>query len=567
MNNKKDLLANLFSESSAYTNMDAIESLVNGGKDLSQIPVQPLYLAIKSLPMDKAGLYLEKMSTEQRQACLDLDLWQKDNVDVEEFAFWVKSYSLCPDEEVRREFIGSTEFFLYLKSRFNVWTFDVEDPEYPDHDNYFLTDDSLLLFEFDQDFEYVHEVRSFIRELYGERGVEGAYTYLFKMVSGSFMEAMEDEYQDKKDRLRELGFVDYFDSLEVENVFPNMGLLHNFIKKKKPSTANLERTAANQNLHQSSIAPYKDKLDSFSEELSKITDQKRVSFLQFSFIRLVNSTLSFGHALKEGPIAMSRVGNRTRSLLELGYNYLSSEGKEFYKLDEGIEFFDLFDFRDLYQVGNSLVGMIQKETKKILSQFLIEDKKEAFLGTTLVEILEEGFGAPILSAPEFSGKFEEVKTYQSYINLKDSFEFLNQIIPFAHGFYSQMETLSNEGKMRDEFYLNYKLADIDFECLLLTSMANFKLGQLDTDEKKLGLTVNEYREFAGMVTSGESLLSASELNKVLDSFVQKFGLVQVGGIKYYLLTLLEKHMSGYDFSELPEEDFKHVGGPILLNLN
>ncbi len=443
----------------------------------------------------------------------------------------------------------------------------MEDPEYPDHDNYFLTDDSLLLFEFDQDFEYVHEVRSFIRELYGERGVEGAYTYLFKMVSGSFMEAMEDEYQDKKDRLRELGFVDYFDSLEVENVFPNMGLLHNFIKKKKPSTANLERTAANQNLHQSSIAPYKDKLDSFSEELSKITDQKRVSFLQFSFIRLVNSTLSFGHALKEGPIAMSRVGNRTRSLLELGYNYLSSEGKEFYKLDEGIEFFDLFDFRDLYQVGNSLVGMIQKETKKILSQFLIEDKKEAFLGTTLVEILEEGFGAPILSAPEFSGKFEEVKTYQSYINLKDSFEFLNQIIPFAHGFYSQMETLSNEGKMRDEFYLNYKLADIDFECLLLTSMANFKLGQLDTDEKKLGLTVNEYREFAGMVTSGESLLSASELNKVLDSFVQKFGLVQVGGIKYYLLTLLEKHMSGYDFSELPEEDFKHVGGPILLNLN
>ncbi len=567
MSNKKDLLANLFSEASAYTNMDAIESLVEGGKDLSQIPVQPLYLAIKSLPMDKASVYLEKMSLEQRQACLDLDLWQKDNVDVEEFTFWVKTYSLCPDEDVRKEFIGSTEFFLYLKSRFNVWTFDVEEPEYPDHDNYFLTDDSLLLFEFDQDFPYVSEIRSFIRELYGERGVEGAYTYLFKMVSDSYMEVMEDEYQQKKDRLRELGFVDYFDSLQVENVFPSIDLLHNFIKKKKPSTANLDRTAANQNLHQSTIAPYKGKLDSFSEELSKITDQKRVSFLQFSFIRLVNSTLSFGHALKEGPIAMSRVGNRTRSLLELGYNYLSSEGKGLYKLEDGIEFFDLFDFRDLYQVGNSLVGIIQKETKKVLSQFLIEDTKEAFLGLTIVDILEEGFGAPILSSPVFVGEFEEVKTYQSYLNLKDSFEFVNQIIPFAHGFFSQMETLSSEGKMRDEFYLNYKLSDIDFECLLLTSMANFKLGQLDSEEKKLGLTINEYRKFAGLVTSGENLLSSAELNSILDSFVEKFGLAQVEGIKHYLLTLLERHMSGYDFSTLPEEDFRHVGGPILLNLN
>ena len=43
------------------------------------------------------------------------------------------------------EFTKSEEFALFLKARFNMWTFDVEDPLYPDHDNYFLTDDQMFL--------------------------------------------------------------------------------------------------------------------------------------------------------------------------------------------------------------------------------------------------------------------------------------------------------------------------------------------------------------------------------------------------------------------------------------
>lgn len=569
MNKKKDLLANLFTEASAYTNMDAIESLVQSGMDLSQIPVQPLYLAMKALPMDKACAILPKMSQEQRKACLDIDLWVKDNVDTEEFAYWIEAYSLCPDEDIRLEFAGSTEFFLYLKSRFNIWTFDVEDPEYPDHDNYFLTDDNLLLVEFDSDFPYVGEIRQFIRELYGERGVEGAYTYLFKMVSGSFMQFMEDEYQDKKERLRDLGFVDYFDSLSVENTFANRGLLENFIRKKKPTTAVLDRTIANQNLHRSTIVAYKDKLDSFSEELNKVTEQKRVEYLQFSFIRLVNSTLSYGQALKEGPIAMSRVGSKTRSLLELGFDYLQTEAldKKLYSLNEDVNFFDLFDFMDLYQVGNSLISNAQKSIKKLLSKYVIEEEKAAFLGHSLIEIIENAFTAPAKASTGLNEEFEEANNYATFKKLEKNLKLIEQIVPFAHGFYSQIKTMDEEGMIRDEFYLNYKLVDLDFECLLLTSLANFKLGHLDSQEKKLGLTINEYKKFAALVTSGDNLLSSDDLSKVLKDFNDKFGLNTVDDIENYLCKILEKHMSGYDFETLPLEDFKHVGGPILLNLN
>ena len=70
-----------------------------------------------------------------------------------------------------------------------------------------------------------------------------------------------------------------------------------------------------------------------------------------------------------------------------------------------------------------------------------------------------------------------------------------------------------------------------------------------------------------MVTAGDALLEASELEAVLKDFVDKFGLSEVDEIIAYLCKLLDIQMSGYDFSTLPEEDFVHVGGPLLLNLN
>lgn len=569
MNNKKDLLANLFTEASAYTNMDSIEALVDGGEDLSQIPVQPLYLAIKALPLDKASLVLTKMSSEQRRTCLDLDLWVKDNVDTEEFAFWIRSYSTCPDESVRQEFVGSTEFFLYLKSRFNIWTFDVEDPNYPDHDNYFLTDDNLLLVEFDQDFPFVAEIQRFIRELYGERGVEGAYTYLFKLVSASYMDLMEEEYQEKKERLRDLGFVDYYDSLAVESTFANQSLLENFIRKKQPTTANLDSKIANQNLHRSSITAYKNKMDSFSEELGKITDPKRSAYIQYSFIRLVNSTLSFGQALREGPVAMSRIGTRTKSLLELGFDYLLKEANkmDLYSLEEGHCFFDHFDFIDIYQVGHSLISIVQKPIKKSLAKFEMEDQKEAFLGTVLMEILENAFSPPVKSSKALDENFVELNNFETYTWFKRNMTLVDQLIPFSHGFYTQLKEMNEKGLIRDEFYLNYDVAGIDFESLLLTSLANFKLGDLDSDSKKLGLTPKEYRKFAKFFLSEKELLEDEKLEAELKEFILKFGLDKVDDIEAYFKKLLDKHLSGYDFEALPEEDFLHIGGPILLNLN
>ena len=180
-----DLITALIKESEGYLQLNDIEKLVQEKDDLSNIPTQPLYTVVKSLPTEQVSTLLAKFSPEQRQAMLDIDLWNRDEIDVSEFEFWLKSYATCEELEIRDEFISSEQFLLYFKSRLNIYTFDSEDPQYPESDNYFLTDDGLLLIEYEENFEYVFEIQTYIRGLYSLMGVENAYAHLFKLVVDS----------------------------------------------------------------------------------------------------------------------------------------------------------------------------------------------------------------------------------------------------------------------------------------------------------------------------------------------------------------------------------------------
>ena len=117
-------------EAEAYTTFDSLEKYVQEGRDLSVLPIQPLYMTLRSRPCEEIATYLTQLGALQRKVFLDLDLWTRDDLDLENFNFWLKTYSLCPDEKIRLEFSKSSEFSLYLKSKFNIWTFDVEDPQY-----------------------------------------------------------------------------------------------------------------------------------------------------------------------------------------------------------------------------------------------------------------------------------------------------------------------------------------------------------------------------------------------------------------------------------------------------
>ncbi len=556
----KDMIKNLLAEAQAYTGLEAIQELLKEGRSLASVPMQPMYVASRALDAAHMSQLLPRLSAQQRTVFLDIDLWTRDQLDPERFSYWLEAYSICPDEAIRREFAKSSEFYLYLKARFNVWTFDAEDPEYPDHDYYFLTDDNLLLFEYSEDFAQVDQAKELIRELYSEMGVEHAYAYLFKLVSDSFSSLQEEEYQTKKDRLRDFGFVDYYEALEYESAFPNMSMLEGFVRKKRAATGALDEMHANQSVSYQSLAPFAQGMDDLHAELNKVSDAKRVRFLNFNFVRLVNANLTLKDGLKEGGMAVSRVGMRARNLLSLGHEWVRLQG------DWGPQgVFATFEFTDLYRVGLTLVNLIQKKLKRALRECNFEND-DSFLGRYWGDFLDESF----LDIPKFFRPYfpsEEIKSVEAWQSWSDHAETFCQIAPFAARFGETFQALVKSGQLVDDYYLNYQVAEIDLEAILLTSFANFRLGHFkDGMPQRMGLTIDEFKTFVAPFTNEEGEISLSDdLKEGIKVFLTTFGMDQIAGMEAYFAYLVQSHLDGYDYQGLAFDEFKHVGGPILLN--
>ncbi|MEK6623814.1 MAG: DUF6178 family protein, partial [Bdellovibrionota bacterium] len=414
----KNIFQNLLHEAEALQGLERIEELVESGGPLNHVPLQPLYMALRQLTPEQVGPILPRLSEEQRQAFLDIDLWKRDEIDIQQFEYWIRGHNACPDDAVRLEFIKSSQFALFLKARFNVWTFDVDEPEYPEHDNYFLTDDSLLLFEFDEDCQYVSEIRRFIIELYGDLGMENAYCYLFKIVSEPMSSMLEDEYRIKKGRLLDFGLVDYYDALELDNTYPTIEFMHGQLKKKRIVRGQIDPIQAAQGLHHAAVSPFVRITEKFQDDLQRVKSDERLAFLQFNFIKLVNAQVALSDAGQEDNMVMAQVGQLVRQKLELGFSYLYyliEQRPDILTLESGESLFETFDLTEVYRVGLTLWRINQRELNRLLHSSEFNEHNESFLGQFWNNFLDD-----VLSNPpklyNYEGPSIDVTNTEVYLN-------------------------------------------------------------------------------------------------------------------------------------------------------
>ena len=535
-----------------YSDEADIDKLAQREGGLKNAPLQSIYTALKSLDPVDCHPYLKQLTKIQRQALLDIDLWNKDDLDIKSFHFWPTAYSEA-ELDLRVEFAKSTGLALFLKGKFNIQTFDLEDPQYPDHDNYFLTEDNLLLFEFEEDYEYVDEVHRFIKDLYTDLGVENAYAHLFKILSDTYSNMLEEEYKFKKGRLEELGHVDYYDALELTTPFPNKKIMdttlsRDFINKSK---IHLGLPLANNGYHL------------LKDELSKIKDGKQRDFLQLNFIRLVNSTLVVDDSLKKGNDAINTTVQKTRNCLLLGFDYVIQQTDR----TQG-SFFDCIEFSDLYRYGVSLVYFHQKQIKKAMSKSAFANDS-SFLGLYWNDFLDKSLSLPVYFR-DTDGRAHKVvstKTWHRWGRLTEMFV---AMIPFAGEFAVRFLDLKKSGRLSNDFYLNYSVDDIDFETIILNSLANFVLGNYkkgrSPNNKKMGLTIAEFKRFVSLFTTFDGTVNISGLNhKYITDFMKSFGMDAIPHFEEYIVYLLSEHFEGHEYSSFKDSDYHFVGGPVILN--
>lgn len=567
MADKRNIIHQIVLESKAYSVLEDIEKLVENDQSLAVVPVQPLYVAMTAASSDQVAAILPKLSPKQRQVILDLDLWKKDEVNYQSFDYWIETYAKVQNSDVLHEFVQSEDFSLYLRSRINIYTFDVEDPMYPDHDFYFLTDDSLLLIEYGEDYQNPNELKYLIRNLYDKMGVEKAYAHLFKVVNDSHLILEERQYQSKKERLKDYGFVDYFDALEQLVEFISYKAMDSFIHGHQPVTGKITNESKNQSLHNSALIGFDVDMDKITEALERVQDPERLSYLHFTFVRLINSTITLNDALKGGRVELARISKQSRMILNLGLQYVDSLGSH-------PIIFDIFDFFDLYRIGKSLLLIERKRLKKALKKSKFDqDDYEYFLGAWWNTFLENTFlDYPKIKTYGAGLHTQEIQNLNSFFFWKEQTHLLCDLIPFASQFFESFSLLKKDGRLHDEFYLNYEVANIDLEAILISSFINFCLGNFEqNDVNKMGITINELKSFfASFFEKREDEyilkpLDDAKIQEQLNSFLSHFGMNGIKKMDEYLHGILSEHLSGYEFDTLSDEEFRHIGGPILLN--
>ena len=107
---KNDPISLLIEEGRSYVTLDHLKSLIEKDQNFSYLPVQPLYLLLRDSSPREVAEYLPLLSKQQREFCLDLDLWHKDELDVASFQFWFETYAQTDDEDLPQLFLGLFSF-------------------------------------------------------------------------------------------------------------------------------------------------------------------------------------------------------------------------------------------------------------------------------------------------------------------------------------------------------------------------------------------------------------------------------------------------------------------------
>jgi hypothetical protein len=566
---KKDLISLLYYESQAYQRFEDIEKLIESGGDLSVVPFQPLYQSLQAIPAEQMSLILPQLSKDQRQSFLDLDQWKKDQYDPMMGQFWLNTYYNCNDDQIKFEYAQSDDFLLLLKGICQIYTFDTDDPEYPEKDNYFLTEDNLLLIEYPEDFKLVLELQHMIKNLYTEWGVDGAYSFLFKLVADSFSNLEEDSYLKRNHRLSDIGFMGYLEALEWTTPYPNLQFMDSVLKNNKVATGEIPPELKNQTPPAQALLPYLDGLEDLKAEFDDI-DSKRRDFLQFNFICLVNASLIKNQNSDVQSSGFTRTGQQTKIMIELGYDYLKINPMFLSK-----KIMDLFDFRDLFRIGLTLIDSQNKKIKKILHQTGFDQEvSENFLGPHWTAFLD----ASLDQVPRFkchgSANLEIVNNIDNYFLWKSWGDQFIELLPFIQKFYEVLEKIKEDSKIHSLFFLNYDLPSIDFEAILLSSLFNFDAGHFK-DEKvsRLGVTISDVRQFFDkyFFKQGKEFLIKDindlSMQKLLLNFKQSFGFQKIQSFEFYLYQIMIDQLNSYEIETMEEEDFKHFGGPIILGVS
>ncbi len=367
---------------------------------------QDLFIVVKTLGLGDSLELLPLTLRQQRRGFIDLDCWRKDSFHVPSFMEWLAAFTQAGPEEVVRTARGLDPglLALFLKLNLKVHMIDPEEP-LPDLPLIY-TPDRRYGVEITGEGDAATMGRLLMDALFRFDASLG-YDLLDRVYWESEIELEEEAYQNKRQRLEEIGFVDYYEALDLyqdsaETLPPPPSLQ---LDMSSPAASNTMPALLVTSLHPGQY---------LLEGLAKIDESREAERIHFELAALSNRILSV-HAITPGdlekvPAALEEV----RDTLNLALEYLSGGNR-----DQVQSLLLKSSMQTLFKTGFQQIAALREKADKIFQRGIlqIQGSQEILLDPPDQEFMA---GLRRLQPRFYEGILDPGKmTYRNFRSLQD----------------------------------------------------------------------------------------------------------------------------------------------------
>lgn len=188
---------------------------------IRRLSVSQLYFGLKELGEHQIQALLPHITEAQWQGVLDLDLWNRDRANAGKFLFWAAQI-IQAENPVAAKIVRGTDrqlLELWFKRRIRIEEIVEDDPGPAPKGDFMETPDRSYLIELPGNPEESRLARALLLKLY-ELGPEETRLWIQESRYRTSIELEETAYQNRKRRIEDMGFQDYFEALDVYTYLP-----------------------------------------------------------------------------------------------------------------------------------------------------------------------------------------------------------------------------------------------------------------------------------------------------------------------------------------------------------
>ncbi len=475
----KNNLSHFFSGSLRINSKAELEEFLSqpGARErVRAIPYQDVFLVIKHVGLADSLEFLSFTTREQRRGLIDLDCWRKDSFHVGSFMEWMAaSVESGPEEAARMARAVDPDLLaLFLKESIEVYALELDEPS-PDLPLIFTPDNRLGLY-ITADGEKGVLSKLILDSIFRFDPSLG-YDVIDRVRRENRVSMEENAYQEKRRRLEEIGFVDYYEALEI---YDEGGV--------QPMSSTAEARPRDEQLEISTTLPalFVDSLSPghfLLHGLQKIVDLQDVERLRQGLAALANRILSI-HSVTPGDLEKVQPAlEEIRDTLNIALEHLTGG-----QADGTAAILRTHDVQALFKIGLHLMADLRSRVEGLLAQerLQLEGCKELLLCSAEVHFLN---GVRRLHPLFFEGLKDASKSgYRNFQSLDDlclARQRLEDIGTLARSFWTLFEERSQQvlGSSLSNCVLDK--GEVRFSHIFNTALASVLRGGRPTPELAL----------------------------------------------------------------------------------